>query len=65
VAECSLAAAKGWPISYSTVPAILVREAVLPALWATALASGRVGWREDEAASAGAPRLDLGKGKWP
>jgi ceramide glucosyltransferase len=65
VAECSLAAAKGWPLSSWTPPAILVREALLPALWVTALVSGRVRWREDEAASAGAPRLDLGEGKWP
>jgi ceramide glucosyltransferase len=65
VAECSLAAAKGWPLSYSTVPAIIVRELLLPALWARALASGRARWREDEAGSAVAPRLDLGEGKWP
>jgi ceramide glucosyltransferase len=65
VSECSLAALKGWPLSYSTVPAILVREALLPALWATALVSGRARWREDEAASILAPRRDLGEGTWP
>jgi ceramide glucosyltransferase len=65
VAECSLAAAKGWPLSCWTPLAILLREALLPALSITVLASGHARWRGDESTSEGAPRFDLREGKWP
>jgi ceramide glucosyltransferase len=63
VVECGLAAAKGWPLSFSTVPAILLRETFLPALWLAALASGRGRWREDAAASPCAPRFGVDEEK--
>ena len=65
VAECSLARLRRWPLSLFTPAAILVREAVLPLLWAAALATGRVGWGDGEVAVSPDTDLDATQAKQP
>lgn len=69
-AECALAASRGWPLSVSTPAAILVREALLPLLWLTALWTRRVRWGSEimvigevrrAASEAASLRPDLGR----
>ncbi|UCI25977.1 ceramide glucosyltransferase [Mesorhizobium sp. B2-8-5] len=43
--ECLLAFAKGWYLSPRSVTAMLVRDALLPAIWARAWFGGAVEWR--------------------
>jgi len=60
-AETALAARKGWPLSWRLVPAMMVRDAMIPALWVSAWGGGRTVWRGNamrirvRAAEAGAP----------
>jgi ceramide glucosyltransferase len=42
--EILLCRVKGWPLHRTTPLAILMREALLPALWGTALMTRRIGW---------------------
>jgi ceramide glucosyltransferase len=42
--ETGLAALKGWPLSPGMAAAILLREAMLPAVWGAALATRRIVW---------------------
>lgn len=44
-AEAALAARKGWPLSWQLVPAFLVRDLVIPAMWVAAWTAGRTVWR--------------------
>ncbi|PDQ21507.1 ceramide glucosyltransferase [Mesorhizobium sanjuanii] len=43
--ECILAAAKGWHLSLRTIPAMMARDMMLPAIWARGWLSGAVDWR--------------------
>ncbi|SFN82641.1 ceramide glucosyltransferase [Mesorhizobium sp. NFR06] len=43
--ECLLASAKGWYLSLRSVTAMIVRDAMLPAIWARAWFGGAVEWR--------------------
>jgi ceramide glucosyltransferase len=43
--ECLLAAAKGWYLSPRSVTAMIVRDFMLPAIWARAWFGGAVEWR--------------------
>ncbi|ESY11551.1 ceramide glucosyltransferase [Mesorhizobium sp. C386A] len=45
IPECALAAAKGWHLSLRMVPAMMVRDMMLPAIWARGWLSGAVDWR--------------------
>ncbi|MER9315737.1 ceramide glucosyltransferase [Mesorhizobium sp. M0659] len=45
IPECALAAAKGWRLSLRMVPAMMVRDVMLPAIWARGWLSGAVDWR--------------------
>ncbi|MES0089427.1 ceramide glucosyltransferase [Mesorhizobium sp. M0030] len=45
IPECALAAAKGWHLSLRLVPAMMVRDMMLPAIWARGWLSGAVDWR--------------------
>ncbi|ESZ54722.1 ceramide glucosyltransferase [Mesorhizobium sp. L103C131B0] len=45
IPECALAAAKGWHLSLRMVPAMMVRDVMLPAIWARGWLSGAVDWR--------------------
>lgn len=42
--EILLAACRGWPLAWATPLVILLREAVMPALWLRALAARRIVW---------------------
>ena len=42
--ETALALAKGWPVGPLLLPAILLREALLPVLWIAALLTRRIVW---------------------
>ncbi|MER8700084.1 ceramide glucosyltransferase [Mesorhizobium sp. M0207] len=43
--ECALASAKGWQLSLRTIPAMMARDLMLPAIWARGWLSGAVDWR--------------------
>lgn len=43
--ECALAWAKGWYLSPRTIPAMMVRDVMLPAIWARGWLGGAVDWR--------------------
>ncbi|MBP0444368.1 glycosyltransferase [Roseomonas sp. SSH11] len=43
--EMALAARKGWPLSWKLVLAFLIRDAIIPAMWAAAWRTGRTVWR--------------------
>jgi ceramide glucosyltransferase len=43
--ECLLALAKGWYLSPRSVTAMIVRDVMLPAIWARAWFGGAVEWR--------------------
>lgn len=43
--ECVLAAAKGWHLSLRTIPAMIARDIMLPAIWARGWLGGAVDWR--------------------
>ncbi|MER8368660.1 ceramide glucosyltransferase [Mesorhizobium sp. M1378] len=43
--ECVLASAKGWHLSPRTIPAMMARDLMLPAIWARGWLSGAVDWR--------------------
>jgi ceramide glucosyltransferase len=43
--ECALAWAKGWYLSPRTIPAMMVRDLMLPAIWARGWLGGAVDWR--------------------
>lgn len=43
--ECVLASAKGWHLSLRTIPAMMARDLMLPAIWARGWLSGAVDWR--------------------
>lgn len=43
--ECALASAKGWHLSPRTIPAMMARDLMLPAIWARGWLSGAVDWR--------------------
>ncbi|TGQ45226.1 MULTISPECIES: ceramide glucosyltransferase [unclassified Mesorhizobium] len=43
--ECALAWANGWHLSPRTVAAMIVRDAMLPAIWARGWLGGAVDWR--------------------
>jgi ceramide glucosyltransferase len=43
--ECALASAKGWHLSLRMIPAMMVRDCILPAIWARGWLSGAVDWR--------------------
>ena len=43
-AELLLASAKGWPRGAASLPAILLREALLPVLWLAALSTRHIVW---------------------
>jgi len=45
VPECALAWAKGWYLSPRTIPAMMVRDLMLPAIWARGWLGGAVDWR--------------------
>jgi ceramide glucosyltransferase len=45
VPECLLARSKGWYLSPRSVTAMIVRDAMLPAIWARGWLSGAVEWR--------------------
>ncbi|CCV03153.1 Ceramide glucosyltransferase [Mesorhizobium metallidurans STM 2683] len=45
VPECMLAWAKGWYLSPRTITAMIVRDAMLPAIWARGWLGGAVEWR--------------------
>ena len=45
VPECALAWAKGWYLSPRTIPAMMVRDVMLPAIWARGWLGGAVDWR--------------------
>ncbi|CAN7318284.1 ceramide glucosyltransferase [Mesorhizobium sp. LjNodule214] len=45
VPECALAWAKGWYLSPRTIPAMMVRDLMLPAIWARGWLGGSVDWR--------------------
>ncbi|MER9424862.1 ceramide glucosyltransferase [Mesorhizobium sp. M0317] len=45
IPECALAAAKGWHLSLRMIPAMMVRDMMLPAIWARGWLSGAVDWR--------------------
>ncbi|MCV3205783.1 ceramide glucosyltransferase [Mesorhizobium sp. YC-39] len=45
VPECTLAWAKGWYLSPRMVAAMIVRDAMLPAIWARGWLGGAVDWR--------------------
>jgi len=46
VVEIGLALAKGWPAGPLSLPAILLREALLPVLWLAALGTRTIAWGE-------------------
>lgn len=43
--ECALASAKGWHLSLRMIPAMIVRDVMLPAIWARGWFGGAVDWR--------------------
>ncbi|TIU79592.1 MAG: ceramide glucosyltransferase, partial [Mesorhizobium sp.] len=43
--ECALASAKGWHLSLRMIPAMMVRDCILPIVWARGWLSGAVDWR--------------------
>ncbi|MER8381128.1 ceramide glucosyltransferase [Mesorhizobium sp. M1399] len=43
--ECALAWVKGWHLSLRTILAMMVRDCMLPAIWARGWLSGAVDWR--------------------
>ena len=43
--ECALALAKGWHLSWRMIPAMMMRDLILPAVWARGWLSGAVDWR--------------------
>ncbi len=44
-AECALAAALGWPLTWRTPFLAVLRDAMLPCLWATAMSGNEFVWR--------------------
>lgn len=52
-AECALAWRKGWPLSPAMPFAVLLREAIMPALWLNALLARRLAWGSATIALAG------------
>ncbi len=45
IPECALAAAKGWRLSLRMIPAMMMRDIMLPAIWARGWLSGAIDWR--------------------
>jgi ceramide glucosyltransferase len=43
--ECALASTKGWHLSLRLIPAMIVRDCILPAIWARGWLGGAVDWR--------------------
>jgi ceramide glucosyltransferase len=43
--ECALASAKGWYLSWRMIPAMMMRDCILPAMWARGWLGGAVDWR--------------------
>ena len=43
--ECALAWAKGWHLSRHTIPALMARDLMLPAIWVRGWLGGAVDWR--------------------
>lgn len=43
--ECLLASSKGWYLSPRSITAMMVRDALLPAIWARGWFGGAVDWR--------------------
>lgn len=46
--ECALAAAKGWRVSPISIPAMMLRDCLLPAVWLRGWLGGAVEWRGNE-----------------
>ena len=44
-AEAALAGRKGWPLSWALLPALILRDAMIPAIWLAAWTTGRTVWR--------------------
>jgi ceramide glucosyltransferase len=43
--ECALASTKGWHLSLRMIPAMMVRDCILPAVWARGWLGGAIDWR--------------------